>query len=109
MIISRDYFDERINELLSRIEEMDSTKDKENEKEKETGEPILRNEIVRCDNCRCLLYKSDALVGDSEIRKRFVYRGGDYGIYEDEDEYIYKPYYCVRCYREIKSKKSKKK
>ncbi len=61
----------------------------------------LDEEITTCETCKCLIRKEDAFIGDPEIRYR------TYGSISDilsamntssyRDNYIYTPYYCLKC------------
>ena len=46
-----------------------------------------RSRIVKCEKCKCLIFKEDAIKGKDEIRKTFL----------SLKKYIYTPYYCHRC------------
>jgi len=42
--------------------------------------------VIKCDKCKCLLLKEDAIKGEEEMR------GSIFG-----HKFIYTPYYCLKC------------
>ena len=55
---------------------------------------IIRKDLVSCELCHCLLYKYDAMAGESKIK---------YSMHplfvcdKEEYAYMYTPYYCNKC------------
>ena len=65
--------------------------------------------IVKCEKCKCLIFKEDAIKGKKEIRKRIEVAEITNILYRDiEKDYIYTPYYCHRCTpKKLKDKNEK--
>jgi hypothetical protein len=57
---------------------------------------VVREDLVECEHCGCLLIKSTAIRAESVVKKRQViassYRYITLSV--KEEEYIYTPYYC---------------
>lgn len=64
-------------------------------KNKKVAEATVREkDIAECETCGCLVRKSKAYRGNSEIQHRIV-RCFKHGyVHNDIEEYIYHPYYC---------------
>ena len=54
--------------------------------------------ITTCEKCQCLIPLNSAKEGVSEIRKKE--HTSLFGmIIDEEEEYIYTPYYCHKCFK----------
>ena len=63
-------------------------------------------EIVKCEKCKCLLYRSDAIVEKAEIRyRKTLISDHPIGLAYKEVPYVYEPVYCLKCWEEVKRKK----
>ena len=52
-------------------------------------------DFVECEVCGCLLKKTTAIKGKSEVRDRSIEMAFEHGYYiPHKREYIYTPYYC---------------
>jgi hypothetical protein len=73
--------------------------------------PKIERETVKCETCRCLLEKVDAQKGATEVRRRMKPLPPEAALLQaqsgllypvaGEEEYLYVPYYCVRCFSEV--------
>lgn len=63
---------------------------------------ILRKDLIECEKCSNVIFKSKAIKGKAIIKQRVKYYDHTFTPY-DED-YIYYPHYCKKC----NSKKEKK-
>jgi len=62
--------------------------------------PIYKDEVVNCEKCGCIIFKSIAIKGESEIREHnFIFY---------KEEYIYNPFYCRKCFNAEKIQNEKK-
>jgi hypothetical protein len=58
-----------------------------------------KEDITKCETCKCLIAKEDAIRGKSVIRERKYFNQCYYPSYREE---IYTPYYCHKCKKEKK-------
>lgn len=60
---------------------------------------IWKSNLVECETCKCLLSKSIAKKGNPEIRKKCKMNWDNIAFPIYFEDYIYYPYYCLKCYK----------
>ena len=51
--------------------------------------------VIKCDTCKCLIEKQDAVEGDSVIKDSQTAMGLIYNV--RPVKYLHTPHYCLRC------------
>jgi hypothetical protein len=62
-------------------------------------EKVSFDSLVPCDKCKCVLFKSDAIVGESTIEIKKVYFS-HFSMQSIDQEVIKRHYFCHRCKKE---------
>jgi len=67
------------------------------------------NNLITCEDCKCLLDRRDAIEGKHKIKRRQSELGMLAAFFQKptSEEYIHIPYYCKRCKPAKKPKKKR--
>ena len=97
--------DKRYNEIDKRITKVRDYLGEEdisfhNKLADEISHRVIKDNLVTCDTCKCLLYKEDAIKGESRIKKTligFMVNWDGKTDREDFKEEIEEVWYCHKC------------
>lgn len=94
--------DKRYNEICNEIRLIKTVQEKHHTDigvlQKDVQQKPYSNDLVKCDECRCLLEKQDAIKGESRIKKKypetFLFGVFNESLGKEEIEEVYK---CHKC------------